>query len=83
VRIIVAVGASSRFDCSMMRFVACAVGAALVFSSFAGCASDRETREVRESGREPYRSVEDEQPTTPGDRRPGPIDDRAGAQWSW
>jgi hypothetical protein len=69
----------------MIRLAGCAFVAALVLSSFPGCASDRETHEVRETGheREPYQSVEDETPQTPGDRRSGPITDRAGADWSW
>ena len=71
----------SAFDCDMKRLACCVPAMALVLFWLAGCAS--ESNEVRESGRQPYQSVEDETPQTPGDRRPGPMDDRAGAQWSW
>lgn len=65
----------------MIRFAVCVFGAGLLCSNFLGCAS--ETREVRESSHEGYRNVEQETPETPGERRRGPIQDRAGAQWDW
>ena len=66
----------------MKALAACASGVALVLCALTGCATG-ETHEVRESGKQPYQSVEDEPTVTPGDRREGPMEDRAGAQWDW
>jgi hypothetical protein len=63
------------------RLAGCICGVALALVGFAGCASEK--TEVRESAHQPYASAEDETPQTPGERRPGPINDRAGADWSW
>lgn len=66
----------------MKTLAAYGCGVALVMCALTGCASN-ETHEVKESAHQAYQNVEQEEPQTPGDRRAGPMNDRAGAQWDW